>query len=74
MMYQHALQAQRMEMWGMTQVQAFQSAFGVLNQKVAAEALVYAFRDCFFIIFVWFVLVLGALALMPKPKMVQPPS
>lgn len=73
MMYQHALHAQTLEMSGMAQVQAFQAAFGVLNQKIAGEALVYAFRDCFFLIFVWFVLVLGALALMPKPKMVQPP-
>ena len=72
MMYQHALQAQTLEMSGMTQVQAFQSAFGVFSQKIAMEASVYAFRDCFFIIFVWFVLVLGALTLMPKPKMVQP--
>lgn len=73
MMYQHALQAQRLEMSGMTQVQAFQSAFGALNQRVAMEASIYAFRDCFFAIFVWFVLVFAALALMPKPKMVQPP-
>ncbi len=72
MMYQHALQAQTLEMSGMTQVQAFQSAFGLFNQKIAMEASVYAFRDCFFIIFVWFIIVLGALALMPKPKMVQP--
>ncbi|MFN4183487.1 MAG: DHA2 family efflux MFS transporter permease subunit [Hyphomonas sp.] len=72
MMYQHALQAQTLEMSGMTQVQAFQSAFGMFNQKIASEAMVYAFRDCFFIIFVWFVLVLGTLALMPKPKLIQP--
>jgi EmrB/QacA subfamily drug resistance transporter len=73
MLYEHALQAQLLEVGGMTQVQAFQSAFGVINQRVAQEALVYAFRDCFFAIFVWFVLVLGALALMPKPKLIQPP-
>ena len=73
MLYAHALQTQLLEAGGMTQVQAFQSAFGVINQQVAQEALVYAFRDCFFAIFVWFVLVLGALALMPKPKLIQPP-
>jgi hypothetical protein len=73
MLYAHALQAQLLEVGGMTQVQAFQSAFGVINQRVAQEALVYAFRDCFFAIFVWFVLVLGGLALMPKPKLIQPP-
>lgn len=73
MLYEHALQAQMLEVSGMTQVQAFQSAFGVINQHVAAEAMVYAFRDCFFIIFIWFVVVLAALVLMPKPKMIQPP-
>ncbi|WP_369426129.1 DHA2 family efflux MFS transporter permease subunit [Hyphomonas sediminis] len=73
MLYEHALQAQRLEVGGMPQVQAFQSAFGIFNQHVANEAMVLAFRDCFFVIFVWFIIVLGAIALMPKPKMVQAP-
>lgn len=73
MLYEHALHAQRLEVGGMPQVQAFQSAFGMFSQQVAMEASVMAFRDCFFIIFIWFVMVLGALALMPRPKMIQPP-
>lgn len=73
MLYAHAVQTQMLEVGGMTQVQAFQSAFGVLNQQVAMEATVLAFRDCFFVIFLWFVLVLFAIALMPRPKLVQPP-
>lgn len=73
MLYAHAMQTQMLEVGGMTQVQAFQSAFGVLNQQVAMEATVLAFRDCFFVIFLWFVLVLFAIALMPRPKLVLPP-
>ena len=73
MLYEHALHAQRLEVGGMPQVQAFQSAFGMFSQQVAMEASVMAFRDCFFIIFIWFVMLLGALALMPRPKMVQAP-
>src|SRR5690606_12551061 len=60
MLYEHALQAQRLEVGGMPQVHAFQSAFGIFNQHVANEAMVLAFRDCFFVIFVWFIIVLGA--------------
>ncbi len=69
MLYQHALQAQTLEAGGMPQLHAFQSAFGVFSEQVAAEAMAFAFRDCFHIIFLWFVIVLFALALMPKPRM-----
>lgn len=74
LLYQHALHAQALEAGGLPQLQAFQSAFASFNQLVASEAMVLAFRDCFFVIFVWFVLVLGALAFMPKPRLaVGPP-
>lgn len=72
MLYQHAQTAQMLEVSGMPQLQAFQSAFGVINQSVASEAMVYAFRDCFHVVFIWFILILFTLVLMPKPDLSAP--
>ena len=69
MLYQHSLYAQELSRSGMAQLPAFQTAFGAIGYQVSAEANVLAFRDCFFVISVWFVLVIFALALMPKPKL-----
>ena len=41
----------------------------MIGRQVSAEAQVLAFRDCFHVISIWFVLVFFALFLMPKPKL-----
>jgi MFS transporter, DHA2 family, multidrug resistance protein len=68
-LYQHALQAQALETAGMPQLTAFTSAFQNISQRVATEATELAFRDCFYVIMLWFVLVFSAVFLMPKPKL-----
>lgn len=73
--YNHALVARELEASGMAQLPAFQTAFGELGRQVSAEASVLAFRDCFHVIAVWFVIVLFTLLLMPKPKLLaRPPA
>ena len=67
--YTHVQIARELERSGMPQLPAFQSAFGELGRQISNEAAVYAFRDCFLVIGIWFVIVLGFLALMPKPKL-----
>lgn len=69
MLYQHALYAQELSRSGMAELPAFQNAFGMVARQVSAEASVLAFRDCFFVISIWFVMVIFALFLMPKPKL-----
>lgn len=68
-LYQHALQAQALETTGMPQLTAFTSAFQNISQQIASEATELAFRDCFYVIMLWFVLVFSAVFLMPRPKL-----
>jgi hypothetical protein len=68
-LYQHARQAQALESAGMPELTAFTNAFQAIGHQIAAEATVLAFRDCFFIISVWFCIVLFALVLMPRPAL-----
>lgn len=72
MLYQHSLYAQELSRSGMAELPAFTNAFGVIGRQISAEANVLAFRDCFYVISIWFVLVIFALALMPKPKLQVP--
>ncbi|MGB3624252.1 MAG: DHA2 family efflux MFS transporter permease subunit [Henriciella sp.] len=72
--YTHALVARELEASGMSPLPAFQAAFGELGRQVSVEASVLAFRDCFFVIAVWFALVMFVLLLMPKPKLQARPS
>lgn len=68
-LYGHAQQALAMEATGMPTLTAFTQAFGAIGQQVAAQAMVMAFRDCFFVIAIWFAVVLVTMTLMPKPRM-----
>jgi MFS transporter, DHA2 family, multidrug resistance protein len=68
-LYQHARQAQALEAGGLPQLSAFTQSFEHIGRQIAAESTVLAFRDCFFVIGVWFVFILFALLLMPKPKL-----
>lgn len=70
-LYQHAMHAQALEANGMPQVVAFTSSFQEISRELSMQATVFAFRDCFFVIAIWFVMVLGALLLMPRPRLVQ---
>ena len=67
--YSHTLIAREMETNGMPALQAFQSAFGALAREISIEASVYAFRDCFFVISIWFAVVFCFLIFMPKPQL-----
>jgi len=69
MLYQHTLYARELGRSGMAELPAFQAAFGALGRQVSAEAQMLAFRDCFFVISVWFAMVIFALFLMPKPNL-----
>jgi hypothetical protein len=72
MLYQHTLYARELARSGMAELPAFQTAFGAIGRQVSAEAQMLAFRDCFFVISVWFALVIFALFLMPKPNLQRP--
>lgn len=67
--YAHVQIAREMERNGLPQLPAFQSAFGELGRQISVEASVYAFRDCFFVISVWFAIVLCFLVFMPRPRL-----
>lgn len=66
-LYQHARQAQALESGGMPPLTAFTSSFQAIGERIAMESTVLAFRDCFHVIAIWFVVVLFAILLMPKP-------
>ncbi len=68
-LYQHARQAQAFEVGGLPPLTAFTQSFEAIGHQIAAQATVLAFRDCFYVIAVWFVVILFALALVPKPKL-----
>ena len=68
-LYEHSQQALAMEAAGLPTVSAFTQAFEAIGNQVAMQATVLAFRDCFFVIAVWFSIILFTVALMPKPKM-----
>jgi MFS family permease len=72
MLYQHALYAQELGRAGMSELPAFQNAFGIIGRQISAEAQVLAFRDCFHVVAIWFMIVFFALFLMPKPKLSVP--
>ena len=72
--YSHTLIARELETNGMPALQAFQSAFGALAREISIEASVYAFRDCFFVISVWFAIVFCLLIFMPKPQLQPSPA
>lgn len=74
MAYSHALYALENEASGMPRVQAFQSAFSEFGREISTQASVYAFRDCFLVITIWFILVLCSLLLMPRPNLQAEPS
>lgn len=73
-LYQHAVQAQALELSGLPPLTAFSAAFQGISQQIAAESTVLAFRDCFFVIAVWFALVFSAIFLMPRPQLKPAPS
>ena len=72
MLYWHAIEARELELSGAAPVQSFHAAFGMINQFVANEAMVFAFRDCFLAISLWFALL--PLILMLMPARVRPPA
>lgn len=69
-LYQHALHAQALEAGGMPQVVAFNASFQEISRELSMQASVFAFRDCFFVIAIWFVFILSALLTMPRPRLV----
>jgi len=69
MLYEHALYAQQLEATGMPQLPAFTTAFGAIGRQISTEASVLAFRDCFFVLSIWFAMIFFALSLMPRPKL-----
>jgi MFS transporter, DHA2 family, multidrug resistance protein len=73
-LYQHVLEAQELQISGLPSLPAFMQAFQSLGQDVAMEAMVLSFRDSFLLIGIWFVLILGAITLIPKPRMQMPGS
>ncbi len=68
-LFEHAQQALAMEASGMPTLSAFTQAFDAIGHQVAMQATVLAFRDCFFVIAIWFAVILFTVALVPKPKM-----
>jgi hypothetical protein len=68
-LYQHAMQSQALEAGGMPPLTAFTSSFEAIGGQIAMQATILAFRDCFFVIAVWFVIILSAIAFMPKPQL-----
>ncbi|MCA8902675.1 MAG: DHA2 family efflux MFS transporter permease subunit, partial [Hyphomonas sp.] len=69
MLYQHTLHAMELERSGLPQLPAFMGAFSEIGREVSAEASVLAFRDCFFVVAIWFCVVLCFLVFMPKPNL-----
>jgi MFS family permease len=65
----HTLIARELESNGLPPQAAFQTAFQEFAREISVEASVYAFRDCFLVIALWFALVLCMLIFMPKPKL-----
>ncbi|MEQ9315033.1 MAG: MFS transporter, partial [Henriciella sp.] len=73
--YTHVQIARELEASGMPPLPAFQSAFAEFGRQISTEASVMAFRDCFYVIAVWFVIVMFVLLLMPKPQLTpRPPA
>ncbi len=72
MLYQHRLVFQELMARGYAQLPAFRSAFDPLSGRIAQEASVLAFRDCFLVVAIGFATVLFAIAIMPKPKLTPP--
>ncbi len=72
MLYQHRLVFQELMTRGYAQLPAFRSAFEPLSGRIAQEASVLAFRDCFLVVAIGFACVLFAIAVMPKPKLALP--
>lgn len=71
--HDHTMIAMQLEANGMSPLPAFQTAFSEFGRQISVEATVFAFRDCFLVISIWFVFVLFAILLMPKPRL-QPPA
>lgn len=71
-LYQHAQNAQLLEANGMPPLSAFTTSFQMIGHQLATEATVFAFRDCFFAISIWFFVMFCALILIPKPRMHTP--
>ncbi|WP_300392279.1 DHA2 family efflux MFS transporter permease subunit [Henriciella sp.] len=72
--YEHFQHAQQYEVAGMPPMPAFQTAFGEFGKQISAEASVFAFRDCFLVIAIWFMLVMFILTLMPRPNLQARPA
>ncbi len=68
-LYQHAMNAQMLEAGGLAPLPAYMNAFQTISQSLAAEATVLAFRDCFLVVTMLFVLMIFALLIIPKPKL-----
>lgn len=70
-LYQHAMNAQLLESNGLAPLQAHMTAFQIVGQDLARQATVLAFRDCFYVVAILFVLMIGALLIIPKPKLLR---
>ncbi len=68
-LFQHARHAEVLEASGLPPLQAFTTAFQLIGQELANQATVLAFRDCFFVVAVWFLIMFCALILIPKPRL-----
>lgn len=72
MLYQHRLAFQELTVRGYPQLPAFRNAFEPLSARIAQDASVLAFRDCFLVVAIGFAAVLVAIAIMPKPRLTPP--
>lgn len=66
--YQHNLTMMTLQTDGLPLTEAFRHAFGSLATLLENEAAILAFRDCFFVLSIAYLLILMFVFLMPKPK------
>ena len=66
--YQHNLTMMTLQTDGLPLTEAFRRAFGSLATLLENEAAILAFRDCFFVLSIAYLLIFMFVFLMPKPK------
>ena len=74
LLYQHRIIFGYLYSGGMPRLPAFSHAFDPISGRLAQEASVLAFRDCFLVVAIGFAIVFFMLFLMPKPRLLQRPS
>ena len=74
MLYTHAMTMRDMTTNGVPVEQAFSDAFRPMATLVTEQATVYAYRDCFLVVAVFFAVVFLSVLVMPKPRLALPES